>query len=136
MHYASTVWSSCDKDNLGRVFKLQKRAASVICNAHSQESSVKLFNKLKWLPFYEEVKIAKCCLAYKRINDKVPVYLEDHLILNSQCHSRNTRYCKLNLNCPKFNRKTEGGRTFVVTTCQLWNNPNPNPKSLKTLKQL
>jgi len=88
-------------------------------------------------PFYEEVKIAKCCLAYKRINDKVPVYLEDHLILNSQCHSRNTRYCKLNLNCPKFNRKTEGGRTFVVTTCQLWNSLNinlRNSKSLKTFK--
>jgi len=39
MYYASTVWSSCDKDNLGRVFKLQKRAARVICNAHCQESS-------------------------------------------------------------------------------------------------
>ena len=23
--------------------------------------------------------------------------------------------------CPRFNRKTEGGRTFSVSTCQFWN---------------
>ncbi len=31
---------------------------------------------------------------------------------------------RLNLICPKFNRKTEGGRTFAVTTSQLWNTLN------------
>ena len=33
--------------------KLQKRAARIILDADSQASSVKLFNKLKWIPFYE-----------------------------------------------------------------------------------
>ena len=40
-------------DNLGRVFKLQKRAARVISDANDQASSVKLLNSLQWLPFYE-----------------------------------------------------------------------------------
>lgn len=121
LHYVSTIWSSCNKENLDRVLRLQKRAARVICNAKNQASSVKLFNSLQWLPFYEEVKIAKCCLAYKRIKDKVPIYIENSLELNSQRHSRTTRYSNINFICPKFNRMTEGGRTFAVTTCQLWN---------------
>ena len=58
LHYVSTIWTSCDKGNLGRVLKLQKRAARVICDADNQVSSFKLFNRLKWLPVYEESKIA------------------------------------------------------------------------------
>ena len=88
---------SCDKQNLSRVFKLQKRAARVISDANNQASSVKLFNSLQWLPFYEEVKIAKCCVAYKRIKGEVPLYIEDSLRLNSQQHSRVTRYSNINL---------------------------------------
>ena len=121
LHYVSSIWTSCDKENLSRVFKLQKRAARVISDANNQASSVKLFNSLQWLPFYEEVKIAKCCVAYKRIKGEVPLYIEDSLRLNSQQHSRVTRYSNINFICPKFNRVAEGGRSFAVSTCQLWN---------------
>ena len=120
LHYVSSIWTSCDKENLSRVFKLQKRAARVISDANNQASSVKLFNSLQWLPFYEEVKIAKCCVAYKRIKGEVPLYIEDSLRLNKQQHSRVTRYRNINFICPKFNRVTEGGRLFAVSTCQLW----------------
>ena len=120
-HYVSSIWTSCDKENLGRVLKLQKRAARVISDADNQASSVKLFNRLQWLPFYEESKIAKCCVAYKRIKGEVPLYTKGSLILNSQQHNRATRYSNINFICPRFNRMTEGGRSFAVTTCQLWN---------------
>ena len=53
MAYVNVVWSSCDKCCLNRVLKLQKRAAKIILDTDSQASSVKLFNKLKWIPFYE-----------------------------------------------------------------------------------
>ena len=121
LHYVSSIWTSCDKANLGRVLKLQKRAARVISDADNQASSVKLFNRLQWLPFYEESKIAKCCVAYKRIKGEVPLYTKGSLILNSQQHNRATRYSNINFICPRFNRMTEGGRSFAVTTCQLWN---------------
>ena len=39
----------------------------------------------------------------------------------SQQHSRATRYINTNFICPRFNRMIEGGRSFAVTTCQLWN---------------
>ena len=83
LHYVSSIWTSCDKENLGSVLKLQKRAARVISDANNQASSVKLFNRLQWLPFYEESKIAKCFIAYKCIKGEVPLYTEGSLILNS-----------------------------------------------------
>ena len=73
---------SCDKENLNRIFKLQKRAARVISNANNQASSIKT---------------------------------------QQSQHSRVTRYSNINFICPKFNRVTEGGRWFAVSTCQLWN---------------
>ena len=51
LHYVSSIWTSFDKENLSRVFKLQKRTARVISDANDQASSVKLFNSLQWLPF-------------------------------------------------------------------------------------
>ena len=86
-----------------------------------QAPSVPLFNRLKWLPFYKDAFISKCIIAYKRLQGDVPVYLNDLLKLNSNIHSRKTRYCNFNLTSPRYNRETEGGRTFTVTTCKAWN---------------
>ena len=69
----------------------------------------------------QECEIAKCSLAFKRINNEVPQYISERLTLNSERHSRTTRYCNLNFICPRFKRKTEGGSTFSVTTTTLWN---------------
>ena len=35
---------------------------------------------------------------------------------NVDKHSRNTRYSNFNMLCHIYNRKTEGGRTFTVST--------------------
>ena len=40
LSYVNVIWSSCDKDILNRVLKLQKRAARVILYADRQASSV------------------------------------------------------------------------------------------------
>ena len=104
MNYASVVWHTCSKDSLQRILRLQKRAARTILDAYARASSVKLFNKLRWLPFYNDAKIAKCLIMFKRSQDIVPQYLVDSLSLNSNVHSRNTRYSKSNFVCPKFKR--------------------------------
>ena len=77
LHNVGSIWTTCDKENLSRVLKLQKRAASVISDANNQASSVKLFNSLQWLPLSEEEKIAKYCVAQNRIKGEVPLYIED-----------------------------------------------------------
>ena len=64
---------------------------------------------------------------------EVPIYIRDLLELNCQHHDRTTRYSNINLICPKFNRKTEGGRTFAVTASQLWNTLNLELRKLGSL---
>ncbi len=43
------------------------------------------------------------------------------LSCNSQRYFRTARCCNLNVICPKYNRETEGGKTFRVTCIKLWN---------------
>ena len=106
---------------IGSFLRLQKRAARVISYADRMTSSVALFNKLGWIPFYEQHKIDKCIIMYKRINGYLPSYVKEHFILNNKRHSRNTRFSSINAVCPKCRRETEGGRSFAVSATRLWN---------------
>ena len=45
-------------------------------------------------------------------------------------HTRNTRYCNLNLFCPRCSYATEGGRSFTVRSIREWNSL---PRSLRVL---
>ena len=63
MMYSSAVWTNCRKDYLDMVFKLQKRAARVILDAPYMSSTIQLFNRLKWLPFYEEICQRNICIS-------------------------------------------------------------------------
>ena len=107
MSFSNVIWSECDKDLLNRILRLQKRAARVILFADRLVSSVSLFNKLSWIPFYEQCKIDKCSILYKRINGILPNYLNEHIVINNNTYSRNTRYSNFNVICPKYKRETE-----------------------------
>ena len=56
----------------------------------------------------------------------------DLLKFNAHLHSRTGRYSKLNLACPRFNRETEGGRTFSVSATRLWSQQAINLKKEAT----
>ena len=131
--YASTVWTSCNKEALERVLRMQKRAARIILAAQRTSRTVTLFNKLNWIPFYKEAYINRCALAYKRINRTLPEYMNTSLRKNSDVHSRSTRNCNLNLLCPSHRNASEGGRTFAVRTIKDWNSL---PRSLKIEKSV
>ena len=51
----------------------------------------------------------------------VPEYLINSLTLNNEIHARSNRYSNCNVAWPRYARKTEGGKFFVVSTCKLWN---------------
>ena len=120
--YGSTIWSNSNKENMPRLFKIQKRAARSILMADRDTRSITLFNALNWIPFSKEIDIRRCALDFKRLNNKTSVYINDLLPRNSEIHDRQNRFPKLNLYCPRFNRITEGGRTFSVRTIKDWNN--------------
>ena len=97
-----------------------------------RSNSVELFKKLAWLPFYDEVKLIEITLVFKRLQGSCPTYMYDLLKFNADLHTRTGRYNKLNLACPRFNRKTEGGRSFCVVATRLW---NQLPINLKKRRQ-
>ena len=51
MLYGSTIWTSCSKENMLKVVRLQKLAARIILDAKRTTPCVGLFNSLKWIPF-------------------------------------------------------------------------------------
>ena len=64
---------------------------------------------------------------YKRVHNYItPIYLNSLLVRNSESHNRATRHSNINLVCPKYKRKTEGGRTFTTRTIKDWNCMNAN----------
>ena len=89
---------------------------------------------LKWIPFFENAKLAKCCIIYKRLQGRVPSYLTNLLVLTGETHSRQTRYAKFNIACPRVNRNTEDGRTFTVTASLEWNKLPLQMRKAETLK--
>ena len=132
MMYGSVIWDNCNAECFQRVLKLQKRAARIILDAEKMAPSIVMFNTLNWLPFTKESLIKRIMLAYKRVNSayNTPSYLNSLLARNSDRHSRNTRYSNLNMLCPIYNRKTEGGRTFTVRTIIDWNKLDLNVRSI------
>ena len=70
MLYGSSLWCSTSIENLKNVFKLQKRVARVILESKIAEGTVDLFNRLGWMPFYDEAKfsIYYATPVYKYLN--------------------------------------------------------------------
>ena len=125
--YGSMVWDSCNVEHLQSILKLQKRAARIILDAERLTPSVVLFNNLNWLPFTKQSLIKRCALVYKRVHNYItPIYLNSLLVRNSEIHNRATRHSNINLVCPKYKRKTEGGHTFTIRTIKDWNCMNAN----------
>ena len=58
-------------------------------------------SRVSWIPFYEQSRIDKCSIIYKRIIGTLPIYLNDRIIINNNRHSRNTRYANINILCRK-----------------------------------
>ena len=135
MSYGDVIWSSCDMEPLYRVLKLQKRAARVILYANRLAPSMTLFNKLGWIPFYEQSKINKFAIFHKRVNGSLPNYLNEHLTINNSQHNRSKRYANYNSICPYYKRET-GGRSFAVSATRLWNNVPLNIRKSDSVKSL
>ncbi|CAB3982545.1 Hypothetical predicted protein, partial [Paramuricea clavata] len=139
MMYGATVWANCSVENLKTILRLQKRAARIILDVGTRTNSVSLFKQLNWLAFHDEVRLNKCVLAYKRFHGNCPSYINDILTSNADIQTRSSgRYSERNLVCPRYSRVMEGGKSFQVSTCKLWNSIPPHiktsEKSVETFK--
>ncbi len=57
-------------------------------------SSIDLFNQLKWIPFYEAVKVNKGVFAFKRITGEIVPYLYESMTLNREQHRLKHKICQ------------------------------------------
>lgn len=48
-----------------RIFRLRKRAASVILSVDMRSRTADNYKKLDWIPFYDEVMINKCVTVHR-----------------------------------------------------------------------
>ena len=74
----------------------------------------------------------KNCFIFICSQGSCPAYMYDLLKFNADLPTRTGRYNKLNLTCPRFNRETEGGRSFSVFATRL---RNQLPIDLKKRRQ-
>ena len=131
--YGSTVWISCSKENIMKVFKLQKRVARVIMDADTKSNSVRLFKSLGWIPFFDEAWINRLTLIHKRLYGDCPAYMSQMMLRNADINERVTRHGLKNLVCPRFKRESKGGRSFTICSIRFWNSL---PNGLKTVQGL
>ena len=85
-------------------------------NADRKTPSITLY-------FTKQSLIKRLTLSYNQLdnNFSTPICIDSLLLIrNSDIHQRDTRYSDLNLLCPKYTKKTEGGRTTVRTIAE-WN---------------
>ena len=69
MLYLSPIWSSCNKELLERVLRMQKRAARIILDAERTTRTLTMFNELNWIPFFMEAYISRCSIAFTSIRE-------------------------------------------------------------------
>ena len=69
----------------------------------------------------------------KCLNGQCPEYLFNKLVRVSDTSVRSSRYGHITLRCPKYNRVTKGGKTFLTTSTLLWNSLPVNIRSSESI---
>ena len=89
--------------------------------ADTKANSLQLFKQLSWALFYDEAKINKSVLVYKRISGDCPSCMAQVVIRNADVDEQTSRHEQLNLVYPRCKRESERGRSFTVSTIRLQN---------------
>ena len=135
--YADVVWKTCNKTDLVRLERLQKRGARIILQSGIRErSTVDLFKELNWLPLSVRLDLHTCILMYKCTHGLTPQYLTDFFTYTSKIHNYNTRQANnLQQNSCKGVQRS---KSFFSSGPLLWNKlPNciRESPSLNTFKK-
>ena len=117
LEYCCTIWGNCTVDNLQRVLRLQKRCARLILDTDTYENSVKLFNKLDWLPIDDIIRIRKLCMFHKINQGHCPAYFNNYIEYISNTRNYNTRYVFNNNVTTPACKRNSGLRTFHSSAC-------------------
>ena len=65
--------------------------------------------------------IIACYRVYPEKNQPLRPFEKEIFSYSMNTSTRTSRYGDITIRYPRYNRDTEGGKTFLVTTAKLWN---------------
>jgi ribosomal protein L33 len=89
--YSAAILYSANKNDIGRLQKLQNRAMRIILKERRDTSIRSMLDKLNWLSVEKFVKFQVMTLIYKIKKSLAPNYLSQKLITFESVHSYPTR---------------------------------------------
>ena len=114
---------------MGKIFKLQKKAAHIILNVHNiMTPSSALLIRLRWMPIYR-----KDILVFKSLCQLTSEYLYVFKYVH-EVSSRNTRQSERNLLYIPKARTEYFKRSFVMSGSLLWNNLQSSIRNCSTIE--
>ena len=121
MDCCCVVWGNTSKQNLDRIYRVQKRAARLILGADGKAPSLPLFLQLGWLPIHDRIKYFRAVTVYKALHNLAPSYISSLIRPFNRVHSFKTRgSVKDSLQLPIVTSKS-GQRMFAFLASSKWN---------------
>ena len=119
--YCCSIWGNAPNDQLLRILRIKKRYSRLILDAMLLDNSAQMFQKLRWLPIDDIIRIKKLCMMFKIVTKECPDYFTSYRTYIKNTHTYNTRLSSNNaLAVPKC-RSNAGLRTFHASATRLCN---------------
>lgn len=136
-NFADVVYFSCiTKGDQMRIQRVQNACIRFIYGINRYGSISTKLKELNWLSMKHRQILHSCCLYYKIIKNKIPVYLYNKIIFNGDLHNLNTRQRSL-ISSPRH-RTAMYQRSFSYNIYKYYNLIPTNLKiaeSIFTLKK-
>ena len=133
LYYGCIIWSRTTVKNIGRILKLQKRAARIILKVDYMTPSLEMFKTLQWLSFPQRIKYHTALMIFKTLNGHASEYLLDLFTKASEMHGRNLRSVTYDDLRVPFARTNYFSKSFSIEGAKQWNSLPTDIKQIKTL---
>lgn len=121
LDYCSVVWSGTTKKNLGKLQRVQNRAARLALCCTTRANVNKMHSKLYWLPVDERLKTSLLGFINKINLWKTPDCLYRQLTLSSNVHTYLTRHAVIGKYIIPKSRTNSKQRTVLYRAMVEWN---------------
>ena len=131
--YCCPVWGNAGVSIIGKLQKLQNRAAKLITNSPFDASPFPVIRALGWSTVREIIDLESARIVYKSLNGDAQSYMSDMFTKVNVSTTRSLRNSDYDLRVP-FLRTTKGQRCFSYQGAKLWNGLSKKNKHTSALK--
>jgi hypothetical protein len=139
--YAAEIWGCSPDGNINALFKLQKKAIRLICNAKYNAHTEHLFKQLEILKLPDLIKMCKLKLTFQILRHQSPILLHNTWLTNRQRRNSATAN-QVEVGRQELRNEDDLYEPFAkldttarlpyFSFCKLWNQLNIDCKSSRT----